>query len=298
MNGGGPNWSGGAKMLRCRNLPLLFRCCLAGSLVFSFRPSISSNGHGAEPARAVVAADGSLQLRVLTYNIHHGEGGNAKVDLERIARVINDARPDLVALQEVDCGTERTDGVDQPEKLAELTKLDFVFGDNIPYDGGRYGNAVLSRFLILRHKNHPLSSHYKGEQRGVLEVEVQLLDGRQSLTFYATHFDYRGNYDGERMDSARRVNQLAARRSQAAILAGDLNAEPERKPLEELSNEWSRDPRITPTYPADSPTKQIDYLLFRPANRWRVIETRVIDEAIASDHRPLLMVLELRPPAE
>ena len=41
-------------------------------------------------------------LRVLTYNIHHGEGTDGKLDLDRIARVIKAAEPDIVALQEVD----------------------------------------------------------------------------------------------------------------------------------------------------------------------------------------------------
>ena len=42
------------------------------------------------------------QLRVMTYNIHHGEGTDGRIDLERIAKVIRDAKPDLVALQEVE----------------------------------------------------------------------------------------------------------------------------------------------------------------------------------------------------
>lgn len=242
------------------------------------------------------AADGPLQLRVLSYNIHHGRGADSKVDLERIAGVINDARPDLVALQEVDSGTRRTGRVDQPRELAKLTKLQFVFGDNIPYEGGRYGNAVLSRFPITRHKNHPLPSHYQGEQRGVLEVDVKPANGIPPLTFYATHFDYRGDYDGERMDSARLVNELVARRPDAlAILAGDLNALPDSKPLQELSAQWARDSRVTLTFPAAKPTRQIDYILFRPADRWRVIEAQVPDEPAASDHRPLLVILELLP---
>lgn len=244
----------------------------------------------------VTNASEPLQLRVLSYNIHHGEGSDRRVDLKRIAGVINGARPDLVALQEVDSGTKRTGGVDQPWRLSELTKLQHVFGDNIPYEGGRYGNAVLSRFPIVRHENHPLPSHYQGEQRGVLEVEVQPPNWKSPLVFYATHFDYRGGYDAERMESARLVNELAARRPDVpAILAGDLNAVPDSGPLAELSKAWGREARVTPSFPAAGPKKQIDYVLFCPTNRWRVVETRVLEEPVASDHRPLLVVLELLP---
>ncbi len=113
-------------------------------------------------------ADETDRLRVVSYNIHHGVGVDGRVDLERIARVILSVDADLVALQEVDCNTKRTNLVDQPARLASLTKMQVVFGDNIPYQGGRYGNAVLSRLPIVRHENHALPSFYEGEQRGVL----------------------------------------------------------------------------------------------------------------------------------
>ena len=234
-------------------------------------------------------------LRVLTFNICHAQGSDGKIDLERTAAVINSVHPDLVALQEVDSGTQRTNRVDQPTELARLTGLTAVFGDNIPYQGGRYGNAVLSRLPILRHDNHPLPSHYKGEQRGVLEVEVELPTG-QPLLFFATHFDYRRYYDRERLDSVRTVNDLIAARPAAfALLAGDLNARPASTVLSELGNYWRRaNYPVLPTYPAAFPYKQIDYVLFRPECRWRVREVMVLADSLASDHRGLLTVLELR----
>ena len=63
------------------------------------------------------------ELRVLSYNIHHGRGTDGAIDLPRIARVIAATRPDLVALQEVDRGTGRANGVDQADALGELTGL-------------------------------------------------------------------------------------------------------------------------------------------------------------------------------
>ena len=66
------------------------------------------------------AQETSRTLRVLTYNIHHAAGTDGKVDIERIARVIQSAKPDLVALQEVDQATKRSGGVDQLARLAEL----------------------------------------------------------------------------------------------------------------------------------------------------------------------------------
>jgi endonuclease/exonuclease/phosphatase family metal-dependent hydrolase len=233
-----------------------------------------------------------LRVRVLSYNIHHGEGIDGKLDLERIARVVKAVKPDLVALQEVDRKVQRTRNVDQPAELARLTGMKVVFGGNIELQGGEYGNAVLSRAPILRHRNHLLPCFDKGEQRGVLAVELKI--GGVELIFQATHLDHRA--DGrERLASARAINELATRApDRPALLAGDLNDLPDSPPLTELGKHWQRsNERILPTVPVKDPRRQIDYILYRPNDRWRVIETMVLEEAVASDHRAILAVLDL-----
>jgi endonuclease/exonuclease/phosphatase (EEP) superfamily protein YafD len=81
-----------------------------------------------------------------------------------------------------------------------------------------------------------------------------------------------------------------------AILAGDLNAVPESAVLKELAMDWRRvSEAAAPTFPAQRPSRQIDYVLVRPARRWRVVDVRVVEEPLASDHRPLVATLELLP---
>jgi len=241
-------------------------------------------------------AGSASRLRVLSYNIHHGEGVDHKLDLQRIAGVIKSANPDWVALQEVDKGTRRTDRVDQPAELARLTGMNVVFGGNIRYQGGDYGNAVLSRLPIKRHKNHHLPLFDDGEQRGVLEVEVQMPDGGGTVLLLATHLDHRRG-DRERLASAATINNLAAARAgQPAVLAGDLNDLPDSKTLRRFRTVWTpANEKVLPTIPVKEPTRQIDFILFRPADRWKVIEVRVLEEAVASDHRAIFAVLELTP---
>src|SRR6266536_5341306 len=89
-------------------------------------------------------------VRVMTYNIHVGVGMDKKLDLQRIADVINDQRADLVGLQEVDRGVERTEGRDEIAELAKLTSMNYAFAHNLDYQGGQYGVAVLSRVPIGR----------------------------------------------------------------------------------------------------------------------------------------------------
>ena len=250
--------------------------------------------------RSVVLAEERqrpLTLRILSYNIHHGEGTDGQLDLERIAKVIASVDPDLVALQEVDRNVQRTGQVDQPAALARLTKMNVIFGDNISLQGGQYGNAILSRFPILDHQNHALPNFDDGEQRGFLEAEVQLPGSHPPLLFIATHLDHRRD-DKERVASARAINErIEGRLGTVALLAGDLNDVPGSRTLVEFGKHWSRANKvISPTTPVDEPTRQIDYILLRPADRWRVTETRVLDEAAASDHRAILAVVQLHAP--
>lgn len=238
-----------------------------------------------------------LQVRVLSYNIHHGEGVDGRLDLPRVAGVIRSVKPDLVALQEVDQKTARTGLVDQPAELARLTALEVVFGSNLRVQGGDYGNAVLSRWPIARHQNHLLPSLGGGEQRGVLEVEVSLPAGRGALTLLATHFDFRPD-NAERLASVAAIEKLVGSPPQLlALLAGDLNAVPGSVAIRSLAEHWSSASKAEqPTSPSVKPRRQIDYVWFRPNERWRLVEVRVLPEEVASDHRPILAVLELLTP--
>jgi endonuclease/exonuclease/phosphatase family metal-dependent hydrolase len=114
--------------------------------------------------------------------------------------------PDVVALQEVDQGTKRASRVDQPAEFARLTGMRVVFGRNIPYDGGGYGTAVLTRLPIRSCKSVKLKSFYEDtpehkEQRGVQVIELGTRYGPR-LLFLCTHLDFRPP-DDERMNSAK-----------------------------------------------------------------------------------------------
>jgi endonuclease/exonuclease/phosphatase family metal-dependent hydrolase len=235
-----------------------------------------------------------VRLRVLCYNIHHAAGVDGRLDVPRIARVIQSVKPDLVALQEVDRNTTRTGKVDQAAELARLTRMNHVFGANIAFQGGQYGNAILSRYPITEHRNHLLPNVDAGEQRGVLAATIHMPKDR-SLSLLATHFDHR-RPDAERLASAKFVNQLTTKQPEMpAIFAGDLNDVPASRTLQEIGRTWTRtNARIMPTIPVGQPARQIDYIFVRPKARWTLVETRVLAEAVASDHRAIFAIIELR----
>lgn len=245
--------------------------------------------HGQEPT-AHANAPTVQQLRVLCYNIHHGRGVDDRIDLERLAKVINDCQPDLVALQEVDNRTQRSGGIDQTAELAKLTGMHAQFARQIDFGGGQYGQALLSRWPLADLRIRWLPGEPNREQRMVATCSVQL-PGKQ-LLFGTTHLHH--NNAEFRLRQARSITESLQDLPATIILAGDLNAEPEHSPVVELLKSWTvvRSATDLLTFPAVEPSKQIDYIFYRPSDRLRVVSSQVIDEAVASDHRPLLAVLE------
>lgn len=228
------------------------------------------------------------RLRVLCYNIHHGEGTDGRVDLPRLAEVIRRAEPDIVALQEVDDRTNRTGHVDQTAVLAELTGLHGRFGKQLDYDGGGYGQAILSRYPLSEVTVQWLPGMPARERRIVASVRVKAND--LTLTFASTHLHHANAEIREQQAEA--LNQLFTDEHQPVILAGDLNAVPDSRPIAILKRHWhsateGADEMLT--YPATGPERQLDYVLFRPGDQLRVHSVRVIEEPLASDHRPVLV---------
>lgn len=237
--------------------------------------------------------DQNLRLRILSYNIHHAEGVDGKLDVPRIAQVILSVKPDLVALQEVDKNTTRTGKVNQDIELAHLTNMNSVFGSNITFQGGQYGNAILSKFPIIKNKNFLLPNVDSGEQRGLLRSQIQI-SNKENVLFFSTHLDHRRS-DTERLASAEAINQIISLDNKSpAILAGDFNDVPESPTLKELGKLWLRtNKKILKTIPASKPSRQIDYIFVQPKERWKIIESQVLDEDIASDHRAIFSIIEL-----
>ena len=259
-------------------------------LVLVLLPHTGCAARGGDPG-----AGEPIRLTVLTYNIHHGEGMDKKLDLQRIANVIRACEADLVALQEVDQGTKRTASADQPAELARMLKMEVAYGPAMDFQGGKYGDAVLSRLPITssRAVALPWTPSGQREPRVALAARCRLPHGAE-LLFISTHYDHTGE-SPDRLPQAQATNAELAKDDSLAILAGDFNCESGSPPMEELARRWTivTDGNPAKTCPADKPRIKIDHVLVKPSNRWRVIEARVIDEPVASDHRPVLVKLEL-----
>jgi endonuclease/exonuclease/phosphatase family metal-dependent hydrolase len=217
------------------------------------------------------------------------------VDLDRAAAVINRLRPDVVTLQEVDDGVGRTDGVDQARYLGTLTGMAAVFGPFMEYQGGRYGMAILSRHPIVSWENHLLPPG--AEPRSALEARIRLRSteqvrsgGEREISLVGIHF-YRTA--PERLAQAEQTVAALAERSAPVILAGDFNSTPESEVMAFLRSHFTIPDKGVDhnTFPSQGADREIDFIMYRPEDHFQVIEHRVIHEPLASDHRPLLLVV-------
>ena len=241
----------------------------------------------------------------MTYNIHSCVGMDKKVDPERIAGIIREAAPDVVALQEVDSGISRTDYQNQPDLLAELLNMEACFFPVVTSGLEKYGLAVLSRFECLEVHYEWLPALYPRlklnfQKRGCMRTTLNTPAG--PVFFFNTHLSL---YRLERRSQLRALlgkEWLAGLPSDSAIIfCGDLNAGPLSpvylrlsRLLSDVQKALKNPGRPKATFPARRPLLRIDHMFV--SHNIKVLNVRVprtIDTRQASDHLPILADLEL-----
>lgn len=257
---------------------------------------LTGSGHESEFSNA-----GPDTIRVLNYNIRYGLGMDDLLDLRRIAGIILETEADLVALQEVDVGVERSYRFDLMKILSGYTGLEPVFYKNIPHQGGEYGNGILSRYPVISSRNLHLVLEGDGEQRGLLQAEV-VIKG-QKLAFMNTHLDHRPD-DTQRLASVEQI--IEAKRSyrgMPVLISGDFNDTPDSETHEKMRTYFEDAWELMGegdgfTFPSDDPNRRIDYVFYsnnvasEDSRRLRPVSIEIIDTQ-ASDHLPILAVFVL-----
>jgi endonuclease/exonuclease/phosphatase family metal-dependent hydrolase len=217
-------------------------------------------------------------LTVAAYNIRHGRGMDQRVDLIRTASVLQPFGASLIALQEVDSVCVRSGSSNQAAVLAESLGMYHAFGAFMPYDGGKYGMAVLSAFPILETYRHILPEG--AEPRCALEVVVEYAPKRR-LSFVSIHNDW--TEEQLRLPQVKELIRALSARRHPVILAGDFNTTREGASLALLRKAgFVNDEKWRPTFPSLQPEKEIDFIMVRGFSAPARVE--VVKDILASDH--------------
>jgi endonuclease/exonuclease/phosphatase family metal-dependent hydrolase len=250
---------------------------------------------------------GSLEenpsIRVVTYNVHSCLTLDGHLAPHRIARVLHNLRPDIVALQEVDQGMKRTRRQDQASIIARDLEMHHLFFPVLAVGRGHYGLAVLSRFPLHEVKYGFLSrgsAHAGRERRGFMWVEVEGPAGR--LHLLNTHL---GLTPAERRPQGEALlAALEPAGNRPMIVCADLNAGP-RSPIyrsltTRLTDAWMAGavarPGVEPvTFPANYPFLRLDYIFV--SSHFETVRAAIPDHheaKKASDHLPMMADVRFR----
>ena len=231
----------------------------------------------------VFSAQAQNTLKLMTYNIKNANGMDDVCNFQRIANVINNASPDVVAIQEVDSMTKRSGQKYVLGEIAGRTQMHAYFAPAIDFDGGKYGIGLLTRQVPVRLQTIPLPG--REEERALVLAEFE------DYIYCCTHMSLT---EEDRMESLKIVKSFTTPYKKPLFLAGDMNAEPESDFIKELQKDFQllSNPKQH-TYPAPEPKETIDYIaaLKSNANGFALISARVLNEPVASDHRPILVEL-------
>lgn len=226
------------------------------------------------------------ELKIISYNIHHCAGMDGKLDFERIAKVIKKEKPHLVALQEVDQKTSRVKKIDTVEKLSKLTGMRYTtFSKSISFAGGDFGNAILSVYPFEETFSMKLPG---GEKRSATGAIIKTENDK--FVFINTHLALQEDNVIKSVDS---LLKAKAKYKLPSVIVGDFNAVPDSVAINKMLKTLKFSETTNSfTAPADKPKHKIDYIF--SSKEFETVSAKVINEPVASDHRPVTATLKLK----
>jgi endonuclease/exonuclease/phosphatase family metal-dependent hydrolase len=244
-----------------------------------------------------------LPLKILTYNIHRAIGVDRRFRPERIVRVLQHYGADVVLLQEVDEGAPRSRELNLAQELAqEAGYPHFALGHNVSLRKGRYGNATLSRFPILRERNIDLSVAQSWIRRGCQHTSVQVNE-RIQLEVFNLHLGLSARERQQQIELLSRSHEFSGvPEGTPMVVGGDFN---DWRSLLwptftngfgfscATDSKTGRRGAIA-TYPSFSPQGGLDRIYFRgPLRLLTVRRCRLQVSRVASDHLPVIADFEM-----
>ena len=229
-------------------------------------------------------------LKLMSYNIRNAKGMDNVRNIQRIANVINNEAPDVVAVQELDSMTTRSNQTYVLAEVAERTQMHANYAPAISFQGGKYGIGILSKEQPLSIRTFPLP--------GREEKRILLIAEFKNYFFACTHLSLT---EEDRLASLDIIKNSASTSNKPFFLAGDLNDTPESPFIQNLQKDFQVLTNTKkPTYPAPEPKETIDYIAAWKGNtdNFANLSAQVVEEPLASDHRPITVTLRMAKKAD
>ena len=233
----------------------------------------------------------------MSYNIRHGVGMDTIYDLSRSANIIATQAPDLCGLQEIDNFCLRSDSIGQTGYLAQKTSMNGVFGKFMDFQGGEYGMATLSSKPFKSTKVLQLPNA-KYEPRVSIVHEVAIAKDCD-IVFANVHFDWISEKEGSfiRLSQARALMKYIDSINKATIITGDFNCTPDSPTMQYFAEQgfiFVQKGEDNLSF-QDETKAEIDHVIYRNSGsvKFKKKGVQLLKEPIVSDHRPLIVELEV-----
>lgn len=225
-------------------------------------------------------------LTLVSWNLHYGVDPYGEVDLEQIARSIEEHNPSIITLQEVSRGWVIAGGTDMATWLAQRLDMKVAYA---PAADRQFGNAVLTNLPMTNITTINLPYGKGPQERSAISVDIALPTGTLRVT--SVHLQSKDRIPN-RLDQ---IETLLTAQTNAPplIIAGDFNAQPGSAEIEEMTSaglisaqDVSGDPAAL-TDPSINPVQRIDWVFGRGVT---FTNTKVLPDALSSDHLPLVVI--------
>jgi endonuclease/exonuclease/phosphatase family metal-dependent hydrolase len=259
-----------------------------------------------EAALAAASAENSFSFKVLTVNIHKGfTFFNRKFILPELRDAVRSVGADVVFLQEVTGNhIKHPDKFDNyPEAphyefLADTIWPQFAYGQNAVYTNGHHGNAVLSKFPIVRFENRDVSISGP-ERRGLLHCELKIPGRSVNVHAICVHLGLIENHRVQQMNMLCDLVRNEIPAHAPVVVAGDFNDWRHRAhavlengaDLHEVFVQAHG--RAARTFPARMPVLRLDRIYVRNAIGHAPVVLPSHPWSHLSDHAPLAAEIEL-----